>query len=121
MHRALHLLVAIVVGGVVGAVSHTVGASRPLVTASVVVSYALLTALALQHPDVVYEAGTPAWTVGRWSGLSAGFVLLVAFFGVGTTLPLGDDLRLSLQILVLGAGWAMWTLGVAYARAKASA
>ena len=121
MHPALRWLVSITVGALAGAVSYVVGSTEPLLTGSVVLSYAVLARMAVRHPDIVYEADGSTWEVGKWSGLSAGFVHLVAFVGVGTTLPVPDGLGLSLQILVIGAGWAMWALGVTYARAKATA
>jgi hypothetical protein len=120
MHRVLRWLVPAVVGGLAGAVSSLVGSANPLLTGSITLSYAVFARVAIAHPDIVYEEGSGVWAVGRWSGLSGGFVLLVAFFGVGTTLPIEGGLRLSLQILLLGAGWAMWALGVAYAREKAA-
>jgi hypothetical protein len=58
--------------------------------------------------------------VGRWSGLAVGLLLAVALFGVGPTLPVEPDVRFGLQVLVLGVGYAMWLLGVSYARAKAA-
>jgi hypothetical protein len=121
MHAALRWLVPAVVGALVGAASYVVGSTDPLLTGSIVLSYAVLARLAIRHPDIVYEEHSSAWAVGKWSGLSAGFVLLVAFVGVGSYLPIPAGLGLSLQILVIGAGWAMWALGVAYARAKATA
>ena len=106
------------VGALAGGSSYFFGSNAPLLTATVALSYALLARLAIRHPDIVYEETSHTWTVGRWSGLSAGFIFAVAFFGVSTTLPIADGLRLSLQILLFGAGWAMWALGVAYAREK---
>jgi hypothetical protein len=120
MGRPLAGLVTGVVGASAGAVSHTLGSTDPRLTAAVAVSYALTTALALRHPDVVYERDVPVWAVGRWSGASTAFVLAVALLGVGPTLPVSGDLRFSLQLLVLGVGFAMWIFGVAYARAKAA-
>lgn len=120
MQRAFAWTAALTVGTLAGAGSHLVGHADPVLTASVGVTYAVLARLAVSHPDIVYEEGSPAWAVGRWSGLSTGFVLFVTLVGVGTTLTIGDDLRVSLQILVFGAGWTMWALGVAYAREKAS-
>jgi hypothetical protein len=119
MHRLLRWLVPAVVGALVGAGSYVVGSTAPLLTGSIVLSYAVLARLAVAHPDIVYEEGSRSWTVGRWSGLSTGFILLVAFLGLSTTLPIESGLRLSIQILLFGSGWAMWALGVAYARAKA--
>lgn len=119
MHRGLVWLVTVGVGTLACGVSYLVGTTDPLLTASVGLSYAVLARLTIAHPDVVYEEGSSAWAVGRWSGLATGFVLLVVLLGLGPTLPVEDDLRLSLQLLVFGAGWAMWVLGVAYARAKA--
>jgi hypothetical protein len=119
MHAALRWLVPAAVGALVGSGSYLVGSTEPLLTGSVVLSYAVLARLAIAHPDIVYEKGSGTWEVGRWSGLSTGFILLVAFLGLSTTLPLESGLRLSIQILLFGAGWAMWALGVAYARAKA--
>jgi hypothetical protein len=121
MHPVFRRLVPAAVGALAGGASYLVGSTDPLLTGSVVLSYAVLARLAIAHPDLVYEEGSGTWEVGRWSGLSTGFILLVAFLGLSTTLPIDSGLRLSIQILLFGAGWAMWALGVAYARAKAVA
>lgn len=119
MHRVFVWTVSLGVGALAGGSSYLFGSKALLLTATVALSYALLARLAIRHPDIVYEETSPTWTVGRWSGLSAGFIFVVAFFGVSTTLPIADALQLSLRILLFGAGWAMWALGVAYAREKA--
>ena len=121
MHPLFRWLVPAVVGALAGAISYVVGSTDPLLTGSIALSYGAFARVAVHHPDIVYEEGSAAWAVGRWSGLSAGFVLLVAFLGVGTNLPIPSGVGLSLQFLVIGAGWTMWALGVAYARAKATA
>lgn len=119
MRRTLRTLGPVLAGGLVGAASYVFGSSDPGLTAAVAGSYAVAAGLAARHPDVVYEEGVAVWAVGRWSGASTAFVLLAAFVGVGWTLPIEPGLRVSLQLLVLGVGWAMWVFGVAYARAKA--
>ena len=118
MVRPLAVALPVVVGAAAGAASYLLGSTAPGLTAAVAASYAVATALALRHPDVVYEEGTPVWTVGRWSGASTAFVLAVALVGIGPALPVSGEARLSLRLLVLGVGFAMWAFGVAYARAK---
>jgi hypothetical protein len=118
VHRVFAWLLAGVVGIAAGATSHVLGAAVPSLTAGTVASYAVLTRLAATHPDVVHEEGVAVWRVGRWSGVSTAFLLAVVLFALGA-LPVGARLRLSLGILVFGVGWAMWVLGVAYARRKA--
>jgi hypothetical protein len=44
---------------------------------------------------------------------------LAAVLGVGPALPVPGEVRLSLRLLVLGVGFAMWVFGAAHARAKA--
>lgn len=120
MHRASAWLLSLGVGVVVGAATALLtDADLPLV-AAIVVSYAAVVRLSVRHPDTVYESGVPAWAVGRWSGLSIAFLLGVAFLGLGPALPAALDVRFALQLLVLGAGYAMWLLGISYARAKAT-
>jgi len=120
MDRALAWLVSALVGIGVGAGSHLLGAGDPLLTAAVVGSYALVVRLSLLHPDTAYEEGTAVWAVGRWSGASIGFLVAAVVLGVGPTLPVAPAVRRNLQVLLFGVGYAMWLLGVAYARAKAA-
>jgi hypothetical protein len=89
MTRRLAAALPVAVGAAAGAASYTFGSSTPGLTAAVAASYAVTTALA------------------------------VALFGVGPALPVAGEVRLSLRLLVLGLGFAMWVFGVAYARAKA--
>ena len=119
MTRRLAAVLGVAVGAAAGAASYTLGSTAPGLTAAVAASYAVTTALAVRHPDVVYEEGTAVWEVGRWSGASTAFVLAVALFGVGPALSIPGEVRLSLRLLVLGVGFAMWVFGVAYARGKA--
>lgn len=51
----------------------------------------------------------------------AALVTLGAFFGVGPSLPLSAELRLTLGLLVVGVGYASMTLGEAMASARADA
>jgi hypothetical protein len=114
-------LLAVVVGLVAGGVSYWLGSTDPVLTATLVLTYTVGTRLSLHHPDIVYEADSPAWAVGKWSGAATAVVLVAAFFGVNQALAVADGLRLSLQLLVVGVGYTAWAFGVAYARAKASA
>ncbi len=110
---------SLTVGGVVAGGVYRFGSPDLALAAAVAASYIAVIRLTLSHPDTAYESGVPVLAVGRWSGLSAGFLVAVVVFGVAPTLPLENGLRLSLRVLVLGAGYAMWLLGVSYARAKA--
>jgi len=115
----LFWLLGAVVGLVAGGVSYWLGSTDPVLTGTLVVTYTVGTRLSLLYPDMVYEADSPAWAVGKWSGAATAMVLVAAFFGVNQSLPIPDGLRLSLQLLVLGVGYTAWAFGVAYARAKA--
>jgi hypothetical protein len=119
--RPVAVLLAVSAGAVAGGVSYVLGSTDPGLTAAVAVSYAVAAGLTARHPDTVHEEGVAVWEFGRWSGASTALVLAAALFGVGPTLPVDPDLRLSLQVLVVGVGYAMWLLGVAYARAKSGA
>lgn len=118
MHRASAWLLSLAVGVAVGAAVAVLTAAALPLLAAIVVSYAAVVRLSVRHPDTVYEPGVPAWAVGRWSGLSIAFLLGVTLVGVGPALSPAE--RFPIQILVLGAGYAMWLLGIAYARAKAT-
>jgi hypothetical protein len=107
------------VAGVAGGISYVFGTADPLVTASVAVSYAVVVVLSARHPDTVYEEGIGT-RYGPWSAVATGFLLLAALSGVNPWLPIDDGLRLSLGLLVVGVGYAMWLFGVSYARAKAT-
>jgi hypothetical protein len=113
-------LLSLAGGGAVAGPVHRFVVADPLLTAGIAVSYVAVARLSLAHPDTVYESDVPVWAVGRWSGLAVGLLLAVALFGVGPTLPVEPDVRFGLQVLVLGVGYAMWLLGVSYARAKAA-
>jgi peptidoglycan/LPS O-acetylase OafA/YrhL len=119
MNRVLAWFLPLAIGAAFAAASCAFGSTDPGLTAAVGASSAVAVGLAVRHPDVVYEEGTTLREVGRWSAASTAFVLAAAVFGVGWTLPVGPDLQLSLRLLVLGVGYAMWVFGVAYARAKA--
>ena len=58
------------------------------------------------------------WNTTRWSGAFVLVVMGTAIFGVTATLPLSSELRLALQLLVLGTGFAGLLLGVAMTRAQ---
>jgi hypothetical protein len=119
VRREFVVLLVVAAGAVAGGASHRFGTTDPGLTAAVAVSWAVAAGLSLRHPDTIYEEGVAVWEFGRWSGASTALVLGVAVFGIGPTLPVGDGVRFSLRALVLGAGYAMWLFGVAYARAKA--
>jgi hypothetical protein len=111
---------SLTVGGAVAGVVHWLVVADPPLAAAIAVSYVAVARLSLAHPDTVYESDVPVWAVGRWSGLAIGLLLAVTLFGVGPTLPVDRGLRFGLQVLMLGVGYAMWLLGVSYARAKAA-
>jgi hypothetical protein len=113
-------LLSLTAGGAVAGAVYWLVVADPLLAAAIAVSYAAVARLSLAHPDTVYESDVPAWAVGRWSGLAIGLLLAVVLFGVGPTLPIDRAVRFGLQVLVLGVGYAMWLLGVSYARAKAA-
>jgi hypothetical protein len=117
--RRVATALAVLTGGAAGGVSYGFGSTDPGLTAAVAASYAVAGWLTVSHPDTVYEEGVGVWEFGRWSGASTALVLGVTLFGVGPTLPVEPGVRLSLRLLVLGAGYAMWLFGVAYAREKA--
>ena len=112
-------VLACVVGAAAGGASYALGSTNLLLTGTVALTYTAGTRLSVAHPDVVYEAETPVWTVGRWSAGMIALVCIGAFFGVNPFLAVDGGLRLSLQLLVVGVGYAAWVFGVAYARAKA--
>ena len=117
--QRLAAVLAPVVAALTGSFSYLVGAADPLLAASVGVSYAAVVVLSARHPDTVYEEGTGI-RYGPWSAAATGFLLVVTITGVNPWLPLDAGLRLSLGLLVVGVGYAMWLFGVSYARAKAS-
>jgi len=119
VNRATAWAVSLTAGTAVAAGVYRFGAPELALAAAVAASYTAVVRLTLLHPDTAYESGGPVLTVGRWSGVATGLLVAVVLFGVGPTLPLENDLRLGLQVLVLGAGYAMWLFGVSYARAKA--
>jgi hypothetical protein len=52
-----------------------------------------------------------SWADKRWTGLSVGLLTLAALVGVSPTLPVSNELRLGLGVLVLGAGLLAYTAG----------
>jgi len=52
-----------------------------------------------------------SWADKRWASLSAAVVSLAALLGVGPGLPLTNELRLALGLLVLSSGLAAYTAG----------
>jgi hypothetical protein len=118
MRRRTAWLLSLAGGGLVAGGTHLLAGPGLALTAALAASYAAVVRLSLAHPDTVYEPGTPAWTVGRWSGLSVGFLLAVAVVAP-LGLPAAPGPRFTLRLLLVGAGYAMWLLGISYARAKA--
>jgi len=118
VNRATAWGVSLATGGAVASGVYRFGSPDLALAAAVAASYTAVVRLTLVHPDTAYESNVPVLAVGRWSGLSTGFLLAVVVFGVAPTLPLDNDLRLGLRVLVLGAGYAMWLFGVSYAREK---
>jgi len=74
--------------------------------------------LTLAHPDTPYARDVAWWRVGRWSATSTAVLLAVALLAV-RPLPLPPRERLRVRLAVLATGYALWLLGIAYARAKA--
>lgn len=104
--------------GAAGAVSYAVGSPNRLLTLSVGVTYAAVVVLSARHPDTVYGDGSGVG-YGPWSAAATGFLLLLTVSGINPWLPVGNGLRFSLGLLVVGVGYAMWLFGISYARAKA--
>jgi hypothetical protein len=69
--------------------------------------------LTLAHPDTPYARDVARWRVGRWSATSTAVLLAVR------PLPLPPRERLRVRLAVLATGYALWLLGIAYARATA--
>jgi hypothetical protein len=119
VERVLVGVAAAAVGGLAGLGSYALGTQSPTVAACVGISFAVVVLLSARHPDTVYEAGAGrGFRYGRWSAASTAFLLGVAVVGLGPWLPIAPGLRLSLGLLVVGSGYAMWLFGVSYARAK---
>jgi len=110
--------VAAGVAVVAGAASALVGAVDGLAVATAA-SAGVVARLSLAHPDTLYGREVAWWRVGRWSATSIGVLLAVALLAV-RPLALTAAARLRVGLLVLTAGYAMWLLGIAYARAKAA-
>jgi len=58
------------------------------------------------------------WNTTRWSAVFVLVVMGTTMVGVTATLPMSSELRLALQLLVLGTGFAGLLLGVAMTRAQ---
>jgi hypothetical protein len=116
--QRLAVVFAPVVAAVAGGLSYALGSTNPLLTAGIAVSYATVVALSARHPDTVYEEDL-GMRYGPWSAAATGFLLLLTLSGLNPWLPMANDLRFSLGLLLLGIGYAMWLFGVSYARAKA--
>ncbi len=112
---------ALVVGAAIGGGSYVFGASAPLLAGSIAVCYGAVVVLSARYPDTVYdEEIVGGFRYGPWSAAATLFLLCVTVGTVGP-LAIADGLRLSLAVLLLGVGYAMWLFGVGYARAKTTA
>ena len=59
------------------------------------------------------RAAGAEWQTNRWRIASTSFMLVVAMFGIGPAVPVPADVRLAIQLLILGAAWVGMMLGVA--------
>lgn len=59
------------------------------------------------------RAAGAEWQTNRWRIASTSFMLVVAMFGIGPAVPVSADVRLAIQLLILGAAWVGMMLGVA--------
>jgi uncharacterized protein (DUF2062 family) len=122
MNRVRAWLLAIVAGVAVGggALVYLVNNLTLAITLAFVytVGMRLLVEYGFTLPGTIYGDD---WQTVRWNGAVVAFVMLAAFIGVSTTLPIPDGLRFALQWLVFGVGWMGLFFGVAMAREQAAA
>lgn len=111
-------LASAAVAAAAGAGSALVGTADGLAVATAA-SVGIVARLSLAHPDTLYAPDVAWWRVGPWSAASTAVLLAVALLAV-QPLPISAVERLRVGLLVLTAGYAMWLLGIAYARAKAA-
>lgn len=119
MNKTTAWLLTTVVGVAVSAATFVWLISDVLLAAALGFIYAVCTWLWTQYGSTLPgEIRGDDWNTTRWS---AAFILVVmgtAIFGVTAALPITLELRLALQLLVLGTGFAGLLLGVAMTRAQ---
>ena len=116
MNRMGAWLLAAVVGIPVGAGTFVWLVSDPALAFTLALVYAIGTRLLIEYastmPGMIYGDD---WRAVRWNGAVTAFVMIVAFIGVSTTLPISGELELALELLVLGVGWTGLFFGIAMA------
>ncbi|MFB6250586.1 MAG: sterol desaturase [Halobellus sp.] len=66
--------------------------------------------LFVRHRYPTYITGEE-WVDKRWTGLAVGVLTFAALLGVAPMLPVTDELRFALGLLVLGVGFTACTAG----------
>jgi len=106
------ILIALVIGGgVTGGVYGVAG--HPVLAGVTGLCWAGGVALALRinHLYPAYWTGK-GWADRRWRGLASGTLVFAGMIGIGPLLPVTNELRYGLGILVVGAGFVTYLMGM---------
>jgi hypothetical protein len=103
-------LLALLVGGGLGTVGVYWGHTSLGVVTGLCWAGGLKLTLRVRQLSQTYATGE-TWADSRWTGAGIGLVSLAALVGVSPTLPISNELRLGLGLLVLGAGLGAYSAG----------
>ncbi|ESP87646.1 hypothetical protein [Candidatus Halobonum tyrrellensis] len=111
MDRSTARLLASLAGVAVGGGTYYWLVADPVFAATVGLFWAVGVGLSVRHREWLF-ASSDDWDRRRWSGAFGGLVTLAVLFGVGPSLPLSNDLRFGLGLLVSGVALTATNLGI---------
>lgn len=106
-----HTLIALFLGGGIGAGLYWLSGYASLaLVAGLCWACGLELTFRIGRLYPAYATGE-TWADKRWTGLSVALVTLAALTGVSPALPIAEELRLGLGVLVTGAGVVAYAAG----------
>jgi len=113
MERSIRdiLITLVTGGGVTGGVYEIAGYLGLAGVTGLCWAVGVALALRLDHLYPAYWTGK-RWADRRWRGLASGTLVFAGMIGIGPLLPVTNELRYGLGILVVGAGFVTYLMGM---------